>query len=103
LLQNNNHLFRSVAVQPHNVKASIEGLINMVTTGPYVESYSITVSADSIALYVWLEMTGVKGRFSDNGFLLNTPTCEVVFLSQEFSSAQELAERLSVRAYNKLV
>ena len=85
------------------MKASIEGLINIVTMGPYVESYSITVSADSIALYVWLEMTGVKGRFSDNGFLLNTPTHEVVFLSQEFSSAQELGERLSVRAYNKLV
>lgn len=105
-LLSENHLMaapRSVALQPHNVKASIEGLINRVTTGPYVESYTIIVSADNITLYVWLEMTGVKGRFSDNGFLLNTPTREVVFLSQEFSSAQELRERLSVRAYNKLV
>ena len=74
--------------------------MNQVTTGPYVESYTIAVETDNIALYVWLEATGVRGRFSENGFLLNMPIREIVFLSKEFISVQMLESILNVRAYN---
>ena len=76
-------------------------MVNKVTTGPYVESYTVSVEADNIALYVWLEATGLRGRFSDNGFLLTTQVREVVFLSREFISNKVLEESLNVRAYNK--
>ena len=83
------------------MRCSVVGLVNRVTAGPYVESYTIAVEADSIALYVWLEATGVKGRFSDNGFLLHTAIREIVFLSKEFISVEMLESVLTVRAYNK--
>ena len=73
----------------------------MVTIGPYVESYTVRVESDSIALFVWLEATGLSGRFSDNGFLLTTPEKEVVFLSKEFINVELLERRLNVRAYDK--
>jgi len=92
---------RSVSLRAHNIRASVTGLVNQVPTGPYVESYTITVEADNIALFVWLEATGLRGRFSDNGFILNTQVREVVFLSREFISNNLLEEALTVRAYNK--
>ena len=76
-------------------------MVNKVTTGPYVESYTISVESDNIALFVWLEATGLRGRFSENGFLQSTQVREVVFLSREFISSKQLEESLSVRAYNK--
>ncbi|XP_046396179.1 beta-mannosidase isoform X2 [Ischnura elegans] len=36
----------------------------------YPFSAQVNVSSDGVALFVWLEAQGVRGRFSDNGFLL---------------------------------
>ena len=51
-------------------KIRVSGIerINNILEGPYVESYSIKVTSDFPAIFVWLEAPGVSGRFNDNGF-----------------------------------
>jgi hypothetical protein len=51
------------------------------------------------ALFVWLEATGLRGRFSENGFLQPEAVKNIVFFSKEFISQELLQESLTVRAY----
>ena len=51
------------------------------------------------ALFVWLEAVGLRGRFTENGFLQAEAVREVVFLAKEFISEELLQQRLTVRAY----
>ena len=52
-----------------------------------------------MALFVWLEVRGVKGRFSENGFMMFEAEKEVVFLAKELTSREQIMENLSVRAH----
>lgn len=51
----------------------------------------VTLSTDKPAAFVWLDFTvDRRGRFSDNGFLLATPTKTVSFWCAEETSDSEL-------------
>ncbi len=63
------------------------------------ELCSIPTERADAALFVWLEAVGLRGRFSENGFLLAEPSKQVVFLAKDFTSQEELQQRLTVRAY----
>lgn len=41
--------------------------------------FTVTVSTNAIALFVWLESADILGRFSDNGFLMLTPKTTLKF------------------------
>ena len=55
-------------LQEPNIRVSGIERINNILEGPYIESYSIKVTADFPAIFVWLEAPGILGRFNDNGF-----------------------------------
>lgn len=59
-------------------------------------TFKIVLDTDAIALFVWLEATGISGRFSENGFLMYTPTLEVDFFAWENVSAAQLSDQLVV-------
>ena len=57
------------------------------------------VESDNIALFVWLEAEGVRGRFSDNAFHMVQPSVTVIFHSKQSTSVKDLQNSLSIRSY----
>merc|ERR1719239_183871 len=86
-------------LQEPNIKVSGIERINNILEGPYIESYSIKVTADFPAIFVWLEAPGISGRFNDNGFHQITLEQEVIFQAKESTSVAQLEEVLTVRTY----
>ncbi|BFZ06433.1 hypothetical protein BsWGS_09472 [Bradybaena similaris] len=61
--------------------------------------FDIEVSSDAIALFVWLSVDiDVRGHFSDNGFLLLTPSRHVRFYTIEPTAVEYLSSHLRVRS-----
>lgn len=44
-------------------------------------AFTITVSANAIAVFVWLDAHSIEGRFSDNGFLMVNSVKTVKFFT----------------------
>ncbi|XP_052253221.1 beta-mannosidase-like [Dreissena polymorpha] len=59
-------------------------------------TFIIDISTNRPVPFVWLEATGVKGRFSDNGFLLCERTSSVRFYAWETVSEETLRKTLTV-------
>ena len=58
--------------------------------------YSVVLQTDSIALFVWLDVAAVPGRFSSNGFLMISPNRTLTFYPWAPTSIEELARALTV-------
>ncbi|XP_064471506.1 beta-mannosidase-like isoform X2 [Ornithodoros turicata] len=71
----------------------IQGFRNATLTitnvsGPFawsngLNSFSLTLATNYIALFVWLDAHSVTGYFSDNGFVMLEPTMGLHFFTQE--------------------
>ncbi|KAF5275066.1 hypothetical protein FQA39_LY07003 [Lamprigera yunnana] len=71
--------------------------IRSITEHQYPHFYfSVEVVVDKIALFVWLEVNNISGRFSDNGFLQITKIKTVTFVPIEFVSYSNFSESLTV-------
>ncbi|KAF2359739.1 Glycoside hydrolase superfamily [Trinorchestia longiramus] len=70
--------------------------------GPSVDGvYTVTISTDQVALFVFLE-TDVAGVFSDNGFILgsiDTSTQILLFQAREETSAEFLLGNIEITSY----
>ena len=60
-------------------------------------SYQVTISTDHVALFVLLE-TDIDGVFSDNGFVMHSPSVTVTFTSRENTSSSTLLGSIEVRS-----
>ncbi|XP_063965310.1 beta-mannosidase-like isoform X1 [Lytechinus pictus] len=60
------------------------------------DEFLITLKTSSIAPFTWLDSGGLRGRFSQNGFLMMTPSISVTFFAWESMSTEELANSLTV-------
>ncbi|XP_076456122.1 LOW QUALITY PROTEIN: beta-mannosidase-like [Babylonia areolata] len=74
-----------------NADVSITGL-----TQDSDRQFTVTVSTNAIAPFVWLESAGIMGRFSDNGFLLLRPTTTVKFFAWQDVDYASLHAALTV-------
>lgn len=54
------------------------------------KSLNIQLKSNSIALFVWLEVHGIEGRFSENGFLMVEDIKNVQFQSESDISYDDL-------------
>lgn len=45
--------------------------------------FKIILSTDNIALFVWLEVGNIRGRFSENGFHMFAQKKEIIFHAHE--------------------
>lgn len=61
-------------------------------------TFSITLSSDKIAPFVWLEAPGIRGRFSDNGFLMILRKKQIKFFAWENVNAKTLKAVLTVKS-----
>jgi beta-mannosidase len=62
--------------------------------------FEVTVNADGISLFVWLDSHGIRGRFGENGFAQVVPTMQVVFQADEKTSASILEKVITVTHLN---
>ncbi|KAJ7385974.1 hypothetical protein OS493_012306 [Desmophyllum pertusum] len=60
--------------------------------------FSVSVEAQSPACFVWLVAKDVRGRFSENGFLLTEPTKTVLFHSWQDTTESDLEKRLYIKS-----
>ena len=65
---------------------------------PKSTAYDIVITTDVPAPFVWLEAYGIKGRFSDNGFLMYTNSKTVKFYSWEQTDLKTLKKSLSIKS-----
>ncbi|KAL3837189.1 hypothetical protein ACJMK2_022560 [Sinanodonta woodiana] len=77
-------------------KANIQ--ITSIQAGPNTGIFTVTLSTDAIAPFVWLETYGVKGRFSDNGFLMVHSQKNVTFTAWEVVDVPTLRKSMTVKS-----
>nr|CAI5847146.1 unnamed protein product [Callosobruchus analis] len=81
---------RDCNVQRSNVKVSSVKKIS--TNG----TYSINLTTENIALFVWLDSHKIPGRFSENGFLQVVEQREIFFYADVESCEAQLSEELTI-------
>ncbi|XP_042909002.1 beta-mannosidase isoform X1 [Parasteatoda tepidariorum] len=59
-------------------------------------SYKISLTTDYVAPFVWLEMSDIPGRFSENGFFLINYKADVTFYSKNCPKKSDITENLTV-------
>ncbi|KAH7945806.1 hypothetical protein HPB49_015839 [Dermacentor silvarum] len=57
---------------------------------------TITLLADNVALFVWLDSQALSGRFSDNGFLLKDPAKVVQFTTSDSVTPEQLQKAIVI-------
>ncbi|KYB26528.1 beta-mannosidase [Tribolium castaneum] len=62
--------------------------------------FEITLTADGISLFVWLDSHRVRGQFSENGFAQVVPTKAVTFQSETITSVATLENVITVNHLN---
>jgi beta-mannosidase len=70
--------------------------VTSVIRGTEDNTFEIEIATDKVALFVWLEANDIAGRFSDNGFLLVTPTQKVEFIAKEDVTSDQLREAINI-------
>ena len=69
-----------------------------VQPGTAADEFTVSISTNAIAPFVWLEAYGVKGRFSDNGFLMIKPKVTLTFYAWQPVDAVTLRKALTVKS-----
>ncbi|XP_070547224.1 beta-mannosidase-like [Ptychodera flava] len=64
--------------------------------------FDIELKTDGITTFTWLEALGIAGRFSDNGFLMTTPSTTISFYAWQKTTATDLQKSLTVKTYNNM-
>lgn len=72
--------------------------ITDVQAGSGTDEYVVSIATDNIAPFVWLEARGIRGRFSDNGFMMLAPVKTLTFYAWQNTSAADLKMALSVKS-----
>ncbi|XP_053372785.1 beta-mannosidase-like [Mercenaria mercenaria] len=62
------------------------------------DTFEIHLITDAIAPFVWLEAYSIKGRFSDNGFLMFQAEKTIVFYAWESTDVDTLKDIISVKS-----
>ncbi|XP_032664482.1 beta-mannosidase [Odontomachus brunneus] len=58
--------------------------------------FKLVLTTDNIALFVWLEVGNIRGRFSENGFHMFEQQKEVIFHAQEATTAELLRDDIKM-------
>lgn len=64
--------------------------------------YLLSLRSAAVAPFVWLDVGGIPGRFSSNGFLMVSRNMTVTFHAWQPTSVSELSRALSVKSLRDL-
>lgn len=65
---------------------------------PSQRRYLMSLRSAAVAPFVWLDVGGIPGRFSSNGFLMVSRNMTVTFHAWQPTSVSELTRALGVRS-----
>ena len=57
-------------------------------------NFKLKLSTDNIALFVWLEVGNIRGRFSENGFHMFERKKEIIFHAHEGTTIELLRNNI---------
>lgn len=60
--------------------------------------FEVDLKTDAIAAFVWLQVHGIQGYFSDNGFFMLQANIAISFYSQDETSATDIERGIAVRS-----
>lgn len=86
----------AVARKFHKIKIFNFQITSVVQIDANGKEFAVTVTTDVVTLFVWLDSSAVRGRFSENGFLLVQATKTVSFYAEEAITTQVLSGSLQV-------
>jgi len=58
--------------------------------------FKIILSTDNITLFVWLEVSNIRGRFSENGFHIFVKKKEIIFHAYEATTIELLQSNIKL-------
>ncbi|KAJ4448986.1 hypothetical protein ANN_00378 [Periplaneta americana] len=91
----NNFVFPSSLGNLVNFKrANI--VVNTVTPGAEANEFEVDIKTDGVALFVLLETDNIEGHFSDNGFIMVTPTRKVQFNAKQSITSDQLKQAITI-------
>lgn len=61
-------------------------------------AFRIQLTSNHVAPFVWLEATGYRGHFSDNGFTMYMPSWSVDFIAWDSVTVEQLRKALTVKS-----
>ncbi|KAK7109880.1 hypothetical protein V1264_013841 [Littorina saxatilis] len=93
----NNWIFLAEPKDSHLRKAHVT-IVGVDQAQDSLREFNITLTTDAIAPFVWLEAGSVFGKFSDNGFIIITPTATVKFMASQDVDLNTMKQQLSVRS-----
>ncbi|KAL5010698.1 hypothetical protein ScPMuIL_013003 [Solemya velum] len=82
----------AIGLQKANIK-----ITNLRTTGED-KIFNLTITTDNFAPFVWIDAYGIKGRFSDNGFLLAQSQKNISFYAWESVTLDRFNSSLSIKS-----
>ncbi|ESP02847.1 hypothetical protein LOTGIDRAFT_111202, partial [Lottia gigantea] len=60
--------------------------------------FTVTLTTNHIAPFVWINSRGISGRFSDNGFIMKDPQLQLIFTSWQPVDLKTFTNSLSVQS-----
>ena len=93
-----NFVFFSNFTQIYNKGLKQHPIDDVAVSAVDETTYKVSVKANAIAPFVWLNMKGVSGRFSDNGFHMITATREVYYHTWEKTTLDKVKAGLEYRS-----
>lgn len=83
----------------HDIRILIYFQIESVSDIGDGRKFEIVIKTDKVALFVWLDVKGVNGRFSENGFVQVSETKTIYFKTDNKLSENDIRSKLSITAY----
>lgn len=66
------------------------------------DAFAFALETSAVAPFVWLDVGGIPGRFSDNGFLMTEKTRTVLFYPWKPTSKRKLEQSFHVTSLTSI-
>ncbi|XP_063918755.1 beta-mannosidase-like isoform X1 [Zophobas morio] len=91
-----HNLIMATSLKQSNLTKTTVEIVSIRQVDTQAKKFEISIQADGVSLFVWLDSHQIRGRFSENGFAQIGPTKNVSFQAEEATSVAELETVLTI-------
>ena len=91
-----HNLIMATSLKQSNLTKTTVEIVSIRQVDTQAKKFEISIQADGVSLFVWLDSHQIQGRFSENGFAQIGPTKNVSFQAEEATSVAELETVLTI-------